>query len=325
MEKSAQPSARSQTAEPEEIFFLLIEGFTHLALSASVEVLRVANMLSGRELYRWALMADGGASQLSSNGLETRVHSDLINLRAGKELYIVSGLNVEARGSRALTNYLRVQKRHGVEIGALCSAAYILAEAGVLAGKTCAVHWEYHPLFRERFPDVELTQEAFFARARPYTASGGTAGAELMLELISRAHGTSFARQVADQLVLPAVRAEGDVQRMPNHIRYGTRNRILLQTLDYMSAHIEDPMTTPEIASFVGVSVRQIERVFRKCLGCSPGQHYKRMRLEHAKSLLATTDLSVIQIALASGFGSASHFSRAYRSEFGETPHSQFR
>ena len=311
--------------EPEEFTFLLVNGFTHLALSSSIEVLRVANLLSNEELYTWNLMTIDGSNQLSSNGLETVVQSDLRSVKAGTSLYVVSGLAVEENVTKKLIGFLRDQHRHGVHIGALCSGAYILAKAGLLKDNICAVHWEFHPMFRENYPDIEVSLDAFHARSRPFTASGGVAGAELMLHIVSGKHGRDFALEIADQLVLPKVRYEGDVQRMPNHIRFGTRNHILLQSLDYMSANIEEPLSTREIADKLEVSVRQIERIFRKYIGRSPGRHYKFLRLEHAKNLLATTDLAIIQIALATRFTSPSHFSKTFRAEYGETPYGSYR
>lgn len=319
METNDRHDARK--TEPEEFVFLLLEGFTHLALSASLEVLRVANMLSKTDLYCWSLMAPEGDRQISSNGLVTLVQSELRNLRRGTNLYVISGIQAEDNVNARLETYLRFQHRHGVQLGALCSGSYILARAGLLNGHTCAVHWEYYPQFREQFPDVTLTEDAFFSDTRPCTASGGTAGAELMLNLIATKHGKEFARQIADQLVLPEVRTQGEAQRMPDHVRFATRNRILLQTLELMSANIEEPLSTPEIARLIGVSVRQIERTFAKYTGNSPGRHYKRLRLEYAKKLLKSTDMSIIQVALATGFTSASHFSKVYRAEYGETPY----
>lgn len=321
MKPSVMQISNDKRPLPLSVHFLLVSGFTHLALSSSIEVLRVANLLSGQTLYTWSLMTPGGERQQSSNGLVTLVDTDLINLRPSTELYVVSGLDVESETDARIGPYLRQQQRHGVLLGAICSGAYVLADAGLLAGKSCALHWEYHSLFREKFPDIDLTQEVFAAQQRPFTASGGTAGAELMLELVARSYGVAFSREIADQLVLPSVRSEGDLQRMPNHIRYNTRNSILLLALDLMDANIEEPLTPTEIANSIGVSVRQIERLFRKHLGHSPARHYKRLRLEHARKLLKTSDLSILQVALASGFVSASHFSKMFRSEFGVTPY----
>jgi len=311
---------QTKPAHPQEFVFLLLPGFTHLALSASIEVLRVANLLSGQTLYRWALMTETGASAESSNGLVTAVHQSLQPLRKGTELFVVAGVDVEQRIQRSLLHYLRQQSRHGVEVGAICSGAVVLAEGGLLSRKSCTVHWHYYPLIRERYGDISLSYDAFFARSRPYTASGGTAGGELMLAMVAQAQGEEFARQVADQLVLAEVRTAGDAQRMPHHVRYQTRNRIFLEALEFMHANVEDPLSTLEIAGHLNVSVRQLERVFRKVIGQSPTRHYREIRLEHARKLLETTDLSIIQIALSSGFSSSSHFSKVYRAHFGVTP-----
>jgi transcriptional regulator GlxA family with amidase domain len=318
---SKPPAQNSDLSRPEHIVFLLVEGFTHLALSGSVEVLRVANLLSGRELYRWTTMAQDRTSQCSSNGLETKVQTDLLPLRHNTRLYVVSGNDVQKYITSQLITYLRTQHRHGVHIGAVCSGSFVLAKAGLLTNGTCAVHWAHHTALRELYPDINITADAFYTQTRHHTASGGTAGAEMMLHLVSEAHGSDLANEIADYLVLARVRGVGEQQRMPDHIRYGTRNKILLQSVKLMDANIEEPLTTREISDLIGISVRQMERTFRNHVGQSPGTYYKEIRLQFAKNLIATTDMSIIQIAISSGFSSASHFSRIFKAKFGETPY----
>ncbi|MEM7471735.1 MAG: GlxA family transcriptional regulator [Pseudomonadota bacterium] len=305
---------------PSHVTFLLVEGFTHVALSCAVEVLRVSNLLAGETVFTWSMMSPDGAPQVSSNGMLTVVEIGLEDLRAGSTLVVVSGIAVQERADRTLLNYLRRQRRHGVQLSAFCSGAYLLAKAGLLEEKACAVHWEYHPLFREMFPDVELTEYAFCARAMPYTASGGTAGAELLLHLIGEDFGRGFATEIADQLVLPLVRREGDVQRLPDHIRFASRNPILLTAVNLMKANIEDPLSTGSIAKEVGVSVRQIERIFQRHVMLSPRRYYKSLQLDYAKSLLSTTNMSVSEVTNASGFNSCAAFSKAFRRRFGVSP-----
>ena len=306
-------------AEPRHFTFLLVEGFTHLSLSCAVEVLRVANMLSAKELFRWSLASENGEAQVSSNAMKTAVDHGLDDLRMGANLVVISGIDVEVHCTPALLNYLRRQDRHGVNLAAFCSGAYILAQAGVMAGKSCAVHWEYHPMFQEMFPDVKLVENAFCC-AHPFTASGGTAGAELLLHLIAKEHGPAFATQIADQLVLPSVRQADDQQRVPDHIRFASRNPILLDAITLMKANIEEPLATSEIANDLGVSIRQVERVFQRYINTSPRKFYKALQLEHAKALLATTRMSIAEVTSASGFNSSSAFSKAYRQRFGIAP-----
>ena len=319
--RATSPLKSNANAPTEEVVFLLIEGFTHLAVSASIEVLRVANLISNLELYDWRLMAKGGKSQVSSDGLETYVHSDLSPQSRGTMLFVVSGADPQQRYSSELTNFLRSQQRHGVRVGALCSGSFFLAQAGLLTNTPCAIHWEYHPTFHEDYPHVKITSEVFAAQKQPLTASGGTAGAELMLHLVAKKHGPDLATAVADYLVLAKVRMEGDEQQMPYHIRYRTRNKILQQALEHMNTNIEEPLSTRDIAEYIGVSVRQIERTFHKHVGESPGKHYRKIRLKHVKALLASSDMSIIQIALATSFKSPSNFSKNYRQEYGTSPY----
>lgn len=305
---------------PERFVFLLIEDFAHLAFSCAVEPLRIANLVSGRELYSWTLAAPNGRDATCSNRSVTLVNQGLEPLDPEDRLFVISGLNVKRHLSRTLLDYLRREHRHGVRVGGICSGAYVLASAGLLAGKPCAIHWAFHDAFAEDFPDVALRRSVYVADSQVMTSSGGPAAADMMLHLIARTHGAELAVEVANQMVYNAVRRDEDVQRFSLNGRIGVSEK-LKRAVRLMEENLEIPLSTPELADAVGVSGRQLERLFGKHLHTTPKQYYVELRLQRARNLLMQTDASVIQVALSCGFASHSHFTRRYKQAFGMTPH----
>ncbi len=305
------------------ITFFLVEEFSHLAFSCAVEPLRIANLVSGKELYSWHFASEHGEQAVCSNGSVTLVHSGLENLAKCDQLFVLSGIHMRKHVTRPLLATLRRERARGTPIGALCSGAWVLADAGFLDGMQAAIHWEYHDAFMEAFPEVNLVRSVFVADEKHITASGGTATADLMLHLIERDHGEELAIDVADQMVYNAVRNATAKQRVSLQSRNGMRNVHLAKAIHIMQDSIETPISPSFIAEELGISTRQLERLFGKYLNTSPKKYFMELRLERAQKLLLQTEASVTEIAIACGFENPGHFSRVYRSSFGVTPHAQ--
>ncbi|WP_372884707.1 GlxA family transcriptional regulator [Shimia sp.] len=310
-------------SKPQQITFILVEEFSHIAFACAVEPLRIANLVSGDRLYDWSFASEGGGGATSSNGSVTLVDCGLDALPKSDRLFVLSGINMQSHVSRPLLAELRRQRARGTAIGALCSGAWILAEAGFLDGVKAAIHWDYHDSFAERFPEVALVRNVFVADARHVTASGGTATADLMLHLIGADHGEDLARAVADQMVYNAVRDASGEQKVSLQSRNGMRNPHLVRAIRIMQDHVDNPLSPRLIAEDLGISARQLERLFGKYLNTSPKRYYMEMRLERARNLLVQTEASVIEVALACGFENAGHFSRVYKGMFGIGPAAQ--
>ena len=186
-----------------------------------------------------------------------------------------------------------------------------------------AIHWQFHDQFIEEFPKAHLSRSVFVADAPFITASGGTAAADLMLHLIAEKHGDDLATGVADQMVYNAVRDAGAEQRVSVQSRIGARNAHLAGAIRIMETSIEEQVSPSDIASELGISTRQLERLFGRYLNCSPKKYLIELRLQKAQRLLVQTELSVTEVAMACGFNSSGHFSRAYRAQFGISPMGQ--
>lgn len=298
----------------------LVEEFSHLAFSCGLEPLRIANLVSGKPLYRWSLLSADGVSATCSNGSVTLVHGGTAPLRHADRLFVISGINMQSHVTPAVLNFLRRERASGTALGAICSAAYVLARAGLLDGMEAAIHWEYHDLMIEEFPDVKLVRNVFVAREKVITASGGTAAADLMLHLIGHQHGRELATAVADQMVYNAVREGTAAQRVSLQSRRGMRNEHMMRAIALMEASIDDPVSPSLIAEELGISTRQLERLFGKFLNSTPKHYFMEMRLHRARNLLLQSEQSVTDIAMACGFTSTSHFSKVFRGHFGVSP-----
>jgi AraC family transcriptional regulator, glycine betaine-responsive activator len=311
------------THAPEHVLFMLVENFSHLAFSCAVEPLRIANYVAKSDLYRWTFASEDGAFAVASNRSETRVSKAFSDDLVADYVFLLSGLGVQSAATPNLLSAMRRARAHGARIGALCSGAYILAEAGLLDGQKAAIHWDYHDSFMEEFPQVGLSRSVFVAEEPIITASGGTATADLMLYLIGKRHGADLATEVADQMVYNAVRDAGATQRVSLQSRHGVRNEHLTRAIQLMSGNIDDPMPSSLIARELGISARQLERLFGRHLNCSPKKYYLDMRLQKAQKLLVQTDMSVTEIGFATGFNSSNHFAKTYRAHYGVSPSQQ--
>jgi len=234
---------------------------------------------------------------------------------------VCGGARIKLAVNQRLMNWARREARRGVAFGGLCTGTYLLAKSGLLQGRRATIHWENRESLIEEFPDLEVSSAVFVVDHNRYSAAGGAAAADLMLKLISEDHGADLANAVADQMIYTTARTNKDEQRLSIPTRIGVRHPKLGGVIKMMEGNLEDPISPPELAAQAGMSTRQLERLFRRYLNRSPKRYYMELRLQKARNLLMQTDMSVINVALASGFASPSHFSKCYRAHFNTTPY----
>ncbi|HVE50947.1 MAG TPA: GlxA family transcriptional regulator [Casimicrobiaceae bacterium] len=298
--------------------FFLIPDFPMLAFASSIEPLRAANRLSGQRLFDWRLVSSDGGPVRASNGIDVAVHQ-ASGEQAGVDLLLVYA-GTDVKSDAATAKWLRALSREGVALGGVSLGAYVLAQAGLLDGRRCTLHWENLAAFAERFPRARVTADVFVVDGNRYTCSGGTSGLDMMLHLISDRCGRALANDVSEQFIHPRIRETHDPQRMAVQSRVGVANSKLIAAIGMMEAQHEDPRPVGAIAEEAGLSPRQLERLFAKYVGTSPSHYYLRLRLERARTMLLQTAKPVLDVAVACGFASASHFSRCYRAEYGRKP-----
>ncbi|MBT8417121.1 MAG: GlxA family transcriptional regulator [Silicimonas sp.] len=301
--------------------FVLLDQFTLLCYSCAVESLRIANRMSGRELYDWRVIGEGGDTATCSAGTSFHLDGGLDEIGRDETIVLCGGIDVGSATTKRLLNWIRREVRRGVKIGGLCTAGYTLAKAGLLNGKRATIHWENQDSFIEEFDEVTLTKSVFVVDGNTFTTAGGTASIDLMLKFIADDHGEALAGAVADQLIYTTIRTDQDTQRLSVPTRIGVRHPKLSAVIQMMEANIEEPISPSILARDVGMSTRQLERLFRRYLNRSPKRYYMELRLQKARNLLMQTDMSVINVALACGFASPSHFSKCYRAQYSTTPY----
>jgi transcriptional regulator GlxA family with amidase domain len=306
---------------PRRFVFVLLDQFTMLCFSAAIESLRIANRTAGRKLYDWTIVGEGGVSATCSNGCTFQLDSDLIELDREDTVMLCGGVDIAEATTRKMLNWLRREARRGITVAGLCTAGYTMARAGLLNGKRATIHWENQDSFLEEFEDVDLTKSIFVIDGNRITTAGGTASIDLMLKSVADDHGEDLANAVADILIYSSIRTDQDTQRLSIPTRIGVRHPKLSRVIQLMENNIEDPISPATLAQEVGMSTRQLERLFRRYLSRSPKRYYMELRLSKARNLLMQTDMTVINVALACGFASPSHFSKCYRAHYDTTPY----
>ena len=307
--------------DPKQVFgIFLVPQFSMMAFTLAVEPLRVANRAAGRTLYQWRLISRDGLAVASSSGIEVLPHCAIAGVERLPNLIVVAGLDAPRYQDKAVFAWLRGLARRGCRVGALSTGSYLLARAGLLNGYRCTIHWENLAGFQEDFPDLEVSAELCEIDRNRFTCSGGTASLDLMLNLIAMEYGRDLATNIAETFLHERIRDTHDQQRMTLRGRLGISHPKLLTAVAMMEENLEEPLSRAEMARRAGLPTRQLERLFRKYLNRTPTRYYLELRLTRARLLLTQTAMSVLDVALACGFVSASHFSKCYREFFDKTP-----
>ncbi|WP_136253551.1 GlxA family transcriptional regulator [Onishia niordana] len=322
-QSSALPSSQSKPSaakSPQTFGFLLLDNFTLMSLSSVIEPLRMANQLAGRELYRWYTISHDGCLVTASDGLRVTPDAGFQTPLNLDTVIVCGGVAPQRSVQREHTYWLQTQARQSRRIGSVCTGSWALAKAGLLDGYETSTHWESMAAMQESYPRVALSSRLFSIDRDRVTASGGTAPLDMMLHLIALDHGRELSASISEMFIYDRVRGDQDLQRVPLKHVLGTTQPKLLEIVALMEANHEEPISLDELANYVDVSRRQLERLFQKYLHCSPSRYYLKLRLTRARQLLKQTAMSIIEVASACGFVSTPHFSKCYREYFGMPP-----
>jgi len=300
--------------------FLTLTNYSMIALTSAVEPLRMANRICQRQVYEWSIASLDGKPVTASNGLSLSPTVALDDVGPINVIFVCGGIDVQRAVTPPLLSALRRLAQHHVSLGALCTGAYALAKAGLLDKYRAAIHWENMSALREEFPRVLWIDQLFAIDRDRFTCSGGVAPLDLMLNMITDHLGGDIAPLISEQFILDRIRSDRDRQHIPLQAQVGLFHEALIKAAALMEAHIENPMSLDELAMSVGVSRRQIERLFKRHLDRVPTRYYLELRLRRARELLLQTPMSIMDITIACGFQSPPHFSKCYRSLFGYPP-----
>ncbi|HSH41711.1 MAG TPA: GlxA family transcriptional regulator [Arenicellales bacterium] len=305
---------------PLNVGLLLVPEFSMMAFSAVVEPLRAANDVAGESVYRWSIFSADDEPVVASNGITISPTGKRLASSDLDYLFVCSGKSVAGYRNPDILRWLRQLAHRNTRIGSVSTGAFILARSGLLDGYRCTIHWESLPAFREEFPATHATRSVYEIDRDRYTCSGGTAAVDLMLKLITDDLGTDAALAVAQQFQHDRVRTSDDKQGNARDAIVNFQSPRLAAAVSLMHANIETPVTPNKIAAAIGLSLRQLERLFHKYCSSTPQKYYLALRLEHARRLLLETNMSILSASIAAGFASQSHFTKCYRNHFQRTP-----
>lgn len=318
------PTTPASELLPSPIAVLLIPQFTSIALSSIIEPLRIANRYISRP-YRWLLVSADGEPVPDRNGVKVAVDCALADIGGVGTLLVVADAQPTRRLERAILPTLRRLAREGATIGGVDTGPLVLARGGLLDGLSATAHWEVLQTFREQFPQVNVTERLFEVGNRRCTCAGGSAALDLVLKEIELRFGSQLALRVSEHCMHGLPRPAGAAQRdLPGAVgaRHGRKLARAMQMLEQDGSRLTRMDT---VAQAVGVSRRQLQRIFTDKLATSPARFRRKVRLDRAHQMLANAEASVTEVAMATGFKSRSYFWRCYRKEFGRPPSSDKR
>ncbi len=332
MAQDARPGEARPVPPPpvqtRHVGFLLLPKFSMLAFTSAVEPLRVANRLAERPLYRWTMTA-AAATVSASNGMRLLVDRQLGDQQPGGPLpdgeipdllIVCAGFDPAEAYGPAVAAFLRRADHRGAVLGAIDTGSFLLGWAGLLDGYDATVHWECLDSFREQFPRVTVQPCLFEIDRRRMTCAGGTAALDMMLHMIRLNAGYRLAAAVSEQFIHAGIRDSHTDQRLSIPSRYGIAHPKLARVIRLMEEHLEEPLELDALADRVGLSLRQLERVFQSGFGQSPQRYYVALRLQRARSMVRYSTQPLTEVAVSCGFQSYEHFSRSYRRSVGRSP-----
>lgn len=318
---TAHKSVSNGNARTYRFGFLLVPNFTLIGFSSAVEPLRMANMVSRHHRYEWLTISCDGQAISSSSGIQVMPDCAIADAPALDALFVCGPNPVPAARDQALIAWFGKIAKNGTALGGIDTGSYLLARAGMMNGYRCTTHWEDTENLVNEFHDIVVSSKVFEIDRDRYTCSGGIAAIDMMVTLIgTQPGGRELAAAVAELLICERIRTSGDRQRIPLRQKIGTGQPRLSEAVALMESNLEEPLSLDELANYVGLSGRQLERLFQEHLKCTPGNFYLELRLMRARQLLLRTEQAIIDVADACGFASVAHFTRRYSEFFGLPP-----
>lgn len=303
---------------PVDIDIIACPETTVILLASVIEPLRAANRIAGRTLYGWRIFSLDGKPVETTAGISMPVDGAF---RPGSEpnpLFIVASYNWRRSNTTAMKMALSRAARHRSVIAGIESGTWLMAEASLFDNHRVTVHWEDQEDFSTRFPQIEVVKERFVIERRRMTAAGALATLDMMLEIIRRRQGYSMALEVSRAFLYE--RGGGGNDGVPAPSSQGVIDKRLFLAVRLMEETVDQPLTMEQVAVRTKISARHLQTLFQRSFGVRPHEHYLALRLNTARRRVMETDLSLADIAAATGFNSASAFSRAYREQFQESP-----
>lgn len=310
----------SPARETLRVDLLLLPEVSLLSFASTVEPLRAANRVAGRRLYAWRLLGAGAREIVTSSGTRLVMDAAFDPDDVGDVLVVVASFNVGRHATPGLLARLRRLARRGLPMGGVEAGAWVLAMAGLLAGRRATTHWEDLEDFAARFPETDVRPSRYVIDGPFFTTGGASPALDTMLALIRARQGYALALDVASVFIYDQSRTGEDPQPSLSLGRLDWYEPRVARAIRAMEETIEQPLPLAAIARRAGTSRRSLQMLFAGTVGMSPRAFYDGARLNAGRRLVVETRHGIADIAARVGFGSASAFARAFRRRFGTSP-----
>jgi transcriptional regulator GlxA family with amidase domain len=314
-----QPVFPLQEGELRCLVVLLLPGFSNLVLGSATAPVMATNSILGEDRYCFRYVAYDAPFVVSEAGASIQTEN-ITDIDHAFGLIVCGGSPVSFQYSDRLVEWLQHNAYRFTSIIGLATGGLMMAEAGLLGNHRAAVHWWDDTYLFNKFSSVRLVEDSFVVDRHRATCRGGTSAMDMMSVLLAREHGPELAESLAQHFIRARV---GGARQ--NSRKLLTKSQVheqpkLTEAVELMESNIEEPLSTEDIAGHVGISRRQLERLFNRYLDSVPSKYYLHIRLERARNQLFQTQQSIMEIALQCGFSSGAHLSTSYRNHFGLTP-----
>lgn len=312
--------------------FVLVPGYSLLALSGAIDVLRAANLESSTQVYSWQLLSAQIASNdaqvysvdsssglsMSCVGLPTLTDQ---HVKESPTTIVVCGGDTSRMDELStLVRWLKSLANKDVHVGSISDGAFVVAQSGLFDHHRSTIHWKCLNDYRAQFPDLDTQASILEMHGNRFSCAGGTASLDLFLQFVLRDLGTDVVANIANNYFHDTLRDSSISQNVADAYRFAGKSRVLAEALRIMAQHLEQPLPIADIAHQSGASHRSLDRLFVRYLSLSPGKYYRELRLNRAANLLLQTGLPISEIAVASGFGTASHLGMHFKEMYKLSP-----
>ncbi|EXJ12492.1 GlxA family transcriptional regulator [Nitrincola nitratireducens] len=318
----------NSTAQDENLFqelrvaFVLLENFSMASFTSAVDALVTAQLVSPSiqiEKIMYGNQIDS-TRVMSDIGIEVVVESfPCLSITHSLDMVIIcGGYRTSLSPNSGIQALIKLAVKENMWLGGLWNGSYYIAKEGLLRGTEVSIHPESLALLTENCPTTHPSDKAYVIHERIFSSAGPSSAMQMMIEVCGHIFGQTIKRSVEVILACDVPVSDG-----ANLVRHGKESQLpynLRLAVELMRNNIEEPLSLEDIAQYANLSRRQLERYFERHLNVSPSKYYIELRLEQAKRLLLQTNMPVIQIAVACGFISPTHFSRAFRKKFGLSP-----
>lgn len=299
------------------ITFVVYPGNSVIALAA-LSVFETANMFVDETPYEFRFVSETGGAISSSLGM--RLETERFSDEPGDILLVGGGATSREPPSQVLIEFVRTAARTHRRVAAICTGAFVLAEAGLLDGRRATTHWVYARELQKRFPNAKIDEDRIFINDGPiWTSAGMSAGIDLALALVENDLGPEIAKSVARKLVLYHRRGGGQSQ-FSTLLELSPKSDRIQTALAFARANLHAPLTVPQLAEAAHLSPRQFSRAFRAETGQSPAKAIENLRVEAARSLMEQSRHPIDVVARQTGFSDRDHMRRAFLRAFGQPP-----